>query len=264
MMDAEFLGVLFENWLGSFLLVVARMTGFVTQAPILSEQTIAVPAKAGIIFLFALLGNFFTDALSAEQLESLNYLTSLLLNLLIGFLIGFIANLFISITEVAGEILDVQLGLNSSVIMVGGIQSTVFSRTLRNLGLLVFLYLGGMEMTLYSLAESFRTFPLSEVNLGSLDFRLENVIDLTKDVMMLGILTASPILVIIVFQDLVLGLMSRAAQQINPFQLSFSLKPLVGMLVLVFCLPFIYEKMIWLLEHSTPALFWNPPSLGYN
>jgi flagellar biosynthetic protein FliR len=62
--------------------------------------------------------------------------------------------------------------------------------------------------------------------------------------MILGVITASPIMVVLIFVDVVLGLMSRSAQNINPFQLSFAIKPVIGCLILLFILPYFQRRLV--------------------
>lgn len=233
--------IVLDQWLINFLLIAARMTGFVVRAPVFSEPNIPALAKVAVIFLFSIFCSTFVNI--ANISGEYHTLFLLITNFAVGYLIGFIANLAINIAQVAGEIVDIQTGLNSAAVMEGGVQATVFSKVFKSLALLLFLYFGGLEITIQSAKLSFSLFPLDATNFTLLGFTLDNFIKMTKDVIILGVTTASPILVVIVFTDIVLGLMSRAAQQINPFQLSFSLKPIIGMMILLLSLPLIQAKL---------------------
>lgn len=233
--------VILDQWLINFLLIIARVAGFVVRAPLFSEPNIPALAKAAIIILFSILCSSLINVTNISS--EYHTLFLLITNFAVGYLIGFIANLAVNIAQVAGEVIDIQTGLNSAAVMEGGVQATVFSRVLKHLALLLFAYFGGLEIAIQSVKLSFSLFPLDATNFTLLGFTLDNFIKMTRDVLMLGVTTASPVLVVIVFTDIVLGLMSRAAQQINPFQLSFSLKPIIGMLIVMLCIPLIQAKI---------------------
>jgi len=47
--------------------------------------------------------------------------------------------------------------------------------------------------------------------------------------------------------DIVLSVISRAAPKIRPSDLSFTLKPLAGLLIIMFIIPLLREKIIQIL-----------------
>ena len=250
MQPAE-LKLIFDAWFGSFFLIFCRILGFTTSAPVLSSSHVPVLVRISFVFLFSVLSKTFVRDTNLDFTQY-NFFFCLVLNLVFGWFIGFVANLVISIVEVAGEVVDNQAGLNSAVIMGDNRQETLIKKALVNFGTMVFLYYGGFQISLYSVKLSFAIFPLKATDFSLIGMNLLDVIELTKDVLVLGVTTASPVLVTIIFQDIILGLISRATQQkINAFQLSFSLKPLVGILILMFTLPLINTKLIKVYERGS-------------
>lgn len=241
---------LINEYLEVFMLIFARMTGFVMRAPVFSDVQLTALAKTAIIFALSLLGTSFVPHISSYHM-GVHFLVGLIFNIGIGYLIGYIASLSVYTMQVAGEIIDIQTGLNSSVVFSGGVQATVFSQTMRFLALLVFLYFGGVEIVLLSLKYSFKILPVNITNIWALGFDLGSFIDMSKRVIIMGIIISSPILVTIVFTDIILAMMSRAAQQINPFQLSYAIKPILGMFILILCLPLIQNRMIAIFEQDS-------------
>lgn len=239
-----------QQWLITFFLVLARVAGFVVRAPLFSDPFIPHLAKSGVIMGFTILLMPVVPVIEVSFSEY-NFIIGLTINFVLGYFIGFIADLVTHVAEVAGEVIDVQSGLSSAVIVTGGVNATVFNNTLRLLTLIIILYAGGMEMAILSFKFSFTLFPLLETDLNKVGVSLDSLINFTRDVLILGVTTASPVLVIIVFTDIILGLMSRAAQQINPFQLSFSIKPIISLIVVMFSLPLIQGKIMRVMEKGT-------------
>ena len=249
-MEAESLDFLFKTWAWSFMLILARMIGFINTAPVVSSTHIPQLVKIALAFLLAVL-NFSLIKSGALPPTEINYIFMIILNLVFGVLIGFIASLVISTIEVAGEVIDSQAGLNSAVIMGAGEQTTILKKSLKEIAILIFLYYGGLEFTLIAIKQSFELVPINSVNFSLVGLEMADIIKFTRDVIILGVTIASPVLAVIVFQDIVLGIMSRAAQQINPFQLSFALKPIVGVLILMFVLPLMVDNISRLAERGS-------------
>jgi flagellar biosynthesis protein FliR len=60
----------------------------------------------------------------------------------------------------------------------------------------------------------------------------------------LALLLAGPVLLVLFVVDISLGMLNRAAPQLNVFQLALAIKPLVGLVVLAFALPMIVEHAL--------------------
>ncbi|MDX1920571.1 MAG: flagellar biosynthetic protein FliR [Candidatus Caenarcaniphilales bacterium] len=244
MLQPEDVKFLFDSWLASFILVFARVLGFVHIGPAISQTSIPMLVRIGFAFLLTIVISSVVPA-APKDMNSYNYALSIVLNLLAGMFVGYLTRLVLDIVQVAGEVMDNQLGLNSVSLFDPTLgQTTTLSLFFRTFAVVLFLYCGGMEMTLISFLKSFEVFPLTAFDFTTFQINMPQVLQMTGQVVTLGIIASSPIIVVILFMDVVLGLMSRAASQINPFSLSFSLKPVVGALVLVLIFPFLKAKII--------------------
>jgi flagellar biosynthesis protein FliR len=243
-MDSVQINFFLDHWLSSFMLVLARVLGFANIGPVLSQTNIPVTVRVGISFMLTIIISSLVPAAPPER-DQYNYFVSIATNLAVGLLIGFVTRFVLDIVQAAGEIMDNILGLNSLAIFDPTLgQVTVLSTFFRTFGLVLFLYVGGIEMTLITLVKSFKVFPLTATQFIALNMSMEQIVKLSGNVLILGIIGASPILVVLVFVDIVLGLMSRAAQQINPFSLSFSLKPIIGMVLILLTVPFFQKRLV--------------------
>ena len=70
---------------------------------------------------------------------------------------------------------------------------------------------------------------------------MEYLIKLTSNVLFVGLQIASPVLLATLGQDLILGIISKTAPQVNVFQLSFLFKPVLGAAILVWIMPIIFN-----------------------
>jgi flagellar biosynthesis protein FliR len=235
---------LFDAWMASYLLILTRVFGFIAIGPGLSQSRIPLLVRVGLAMLLTITISSVVPA-APKNLNTYNYFLSLFMNLLAGMFIGYMTRLVLDIIQVAGEIIDNQLGLNSMTLFDPTMgQNSTMALFFRTFGTVLFMYCGGLELTLLTFVKSFELFPIVAVDFAKFQINMPQVIELTRQVTTIGIIASSPIIIVILFMDIVLALMSRAAQQINPFSLSFSLKPLVGGLVLVLIFPFLKARII--------------------
>ena len=89
-----------------------------------------------------------------------------------------------------------------------------------------------------ALIRSFTLFPVYAVMIP-----LEKIINLdylvltTSNVLYMGLQIASPVLLATLGQDIILGVISKTAPQVNVFQLSFLFKPVLGAAIMIWILP---------------------------
>ena len=60
---------------------------------------------------------------------------------------------------------------------------------------------------------------------------------MSSNVLYIGLQIASPVLLATLGQDIILGVISKTAPQVNVFQLSFLFKPVFGAAIMVWILP---------------------------
>ena len=247
-MNPEGLDFLLNSWLSSFILVLARVLGFMQIGPVVSESRIPVLVRLGFAFILTIIISPLIKA-APKDYHQYNYFLNLAINLLVGILIGFLVRLVLDIAYTAGEIMDNELGISSASLLdpVTREPTPILSQFFRNFATVLFLNVGGFELTIIALIKSFKLFPLTSLAFGNLGFTLDQVVHLTGQVLIIGIIGASPVLVVLIFMDIVLSVISRAAPKIRPSDLSFTLKPLAGLLIIMFIIPLLREKIIQIL-----------------
>ena len=91
----------------------------------------------------------------------------------------------------------------------------------------------------------FEVFPLYGTSIPLKEIvNLDYMIFLTGNVLFIGLQLAAPVVITTLCQDLILGIISKVAPQINVFQLSFLFKPLVGTLIMLIILPLLSNAII--------------------
>ena len=230
--------------LGAGLVIFARTLGFIRFSPVFSRSEVTGLVKLSMALILTIILTSILRPPLPETGVSLTY--SLILNFAAGALLGFIANCILQAIEAAGDMINMQMGLSSAMVLDPSTSSqvSIVGKFFTLLAIILFIHVGGVYWLINGLIKSFEIFPVYAVN-----FPLEQLINqkflivLTSNVLYIGLQIASPVLLATLGQDIILGIISKTAPQINVFQLSFLFKPLLGATIMIFILPMIVETI---------------------
>lgn len=220
-------------------LVFARMIGFFRFCPIFNRKDIPSLVK---IPLALIVTSFILPFLSPEKVfaECDSFALSLLLNVVVGAIIGYMAQLITIAIDSGAEMINMQMGLSSATALdpTTSSQVSILTKMISLMGILIFINLGGVYWLFKALLRSFEIFPLysAHVPLAQL-VKMDLLIKMSSNTLYMGLQIASPVLMATLAQDIILGVISRTAPQVNVFQLSFLFKPVLGAAIMVWILP---------------------------
>lgn len=237
-----------QNWL-VILLIFTRMTAFFASAPFFSIRGGPPLAKGALGLLVAVL-LFPVVGKSPLNLEGGLLAFSLLIiqEILVGLFLGYVTSLAFSAIRMAGQLIDLQIGLVMAGIFdpQSGEQSTTIGKFLYTLGVLLFLLMDFHHKLLQALAKSFQLIPLGGFQFEeNLAFQLIQVFSGT---MLLGLKIAAPVLAVLIIIDLSLGLVARTVPQLNIFMFGFPLKIGLGILVLSLIAPLLASAFAYVFQ----------------
>ena len=229
---------LISNQLGFFLLVFTRISGIFTAAPIFGSRNFPVYAKAGLALLISYI--VFPLVYSAKAVipdQMLAYAFMVLSELLIGLLIGYISTFVFSAVQMAGQLLDMQIGFGIVNVIDPqfGQQIPLVGNFKYILALLVFLASNGHHVLLSALFDSFKMIPVTGVALNT------HIVELVVDMMFTLFITALkislPILSALLLTDMALGILAKTMPQMNIFIVGIPGKIIIGLFVLALAMP---------------------------
>ena len=228
----------FGKYFSAGFIVFARLLGFIRFAPVFNRKEINTTVKLSLAFMLTVM---ITPLVNPGMPPSgVSPLLLILLNFAVGAIIGYIAQLIILAIEAGGDMINTQMGLSSAMVMdpTTNSQTSILSRMITLLAICIFINLGGLYWLFNALLRSFEIFPVYAVHIP-----LEKIINLdylvktTSNVLYMGLQIASPVLLATLGQDIILGVISKTAPQVNVFQLSFLFKPVFGAAILIWILP---------------------------
>lgn len=228
----------FDAALATGLIIFARILGFMTIAPVFSRKEIPAIIKVGFAFLvtISLVGILHPPSVPKDN----SIMLSILLNIAVGAMIGYMARLILVAIEAGADMINMQMGLSSATVLDPTTQSqiSILEKLFGIMAILIFIQLGGIYWLFQAFMRSFEIFPIFATSIPLAKIvNMDYLIEMTSNVLYVGLQIASPILLATLGQDIILGIISKTAPQVNVFQLSFLFKPVLGAAIMVWILP---------------------------
>lgn len=221
--------------------VFARIIGFFRFAPVFNRKEIPGMVKLALALMFTvILICLIQPPVEVVKNAKDSMLLSIILNFAVGAIIGYMAQLILIAIDAGADMINMQMGLSSAMVLdpTTSSQVSILTKLFSLLGLLIFIELGGVYWLIKALIRSFEIFPLFATTLPLAKLvNFDYLIQMTSNVLYMGLQIASPVLLATLGQDIILGVISKTAPQVNVFQLSFLFKPVFGAAILVWIMP---------------------------
>lgn len=222
-----------------FLMILARMTGFVLFNPLLGRQSLPGVVKSGFILLLSFTVFFSTEQEMALPGSILELAVHLILEMGMGYLVGLVVNLFFYIPTLGGEIIDIQMGMSMGRTYDPTSQSstTVTASLLSALMMLLFFAANGHYTLLRIMLSSGRMVPFGQAAFGQELYWA--VAELFVECTVMAIKLCMPVLAAELLGQVGMGILMKVIPQINVFAINIELKVIIGLgLVLALIAPF--------------------------
>ena len=228
--------------LATFFLVFCRISSFMVISPGFSLKQAPNLLKGLLSLSFSV--TVFSSLQKIVVFQNL-FIISLqsFKEILVGMALGFIVQLVFSAIEMAGQIIDFQVGFSmGSVYDPGvGIQGSNYGRLYYWLALAVFFFTDMHHLVIDNLIQSFSIIPITEMSMHG--NTVEGMMILFVEVFKISILLAAPVVLVALVTDCVLGIISRSVPQINVLMLGMPMKILISFFFVLLFMPNLIESI---------------------
>ncbi|PRD65311.1 flagellar biosynthetic protein FliR [Malikia granosa] len=232
------------GWVSAFLWPLTRILGVIASAPLLSHKSIPIRVKLGLGLLLAMIVAPTLPPFPEQDPLSWAGLLILAQQMLIGLALGFMLRIIFTGVELAGEMIGMTMGLGFATFFDPGSQgrSSVISQFLSLLLLLVFIGSDLHLLLLEALVESFTLLPVTTepVQRGG----LQQIAYWGARIFGLGLQLAMPAITALLITNMALGVLTRAAPQLNLFGIGFPITMTVGFVMIMLSLPYWSQPML--------------------
>ena len=230
------------NEIATFLLVLCRVGGIFTAAPVFGNVNVAPMVRVGIAcslaFVFLPLAHY-----DVSQLALLPFAVALVKEALIGIIMGFLASLVFAAIQMAGAFVDLQVGFGFANVVDPMIKerNAVIGQLQNLAATLLFLSVNGHHIMLRGLAESFAVVPLGKMTLSA--SITGGMADAFAGIFVAALKIGAPVVGAIFLTDVSLGILARTVPQLNVFVVGFPVKLTVGLLAVLAVTPVAFTVM---------------------
>lgn len=228
-----------------------RILAVFSSAPIFSSRSVPVRTRVGLAFIVAVCAQAGLPPQPLIGLTDPMAFQVVLQQVVLGISIGLAVRIVFASVELAGELIGLQMGLNFAGFFDPSTnsQTSTVGRFFGNITMLLFVVLGGHLMLLQVVVASFETFPVGGNAFESINrLRLH---ELGAVMFRYGLWIALPMIGMLLFINIVLGIVSRVAPQMNAFAIGFPLTLSAGLLGIAFTLPMLDTPVIALMRLAT-------------
>ena len=180
-----------------------------------------------------------SDQQPAQPSGLAEFMVLMLLEIFIGFLLGMAVNFFLYIPQLAGSMIDTQMGMTMNQMYDAGSAAnmSVTGQILNVLMLLLFFAGGGHLTLLRMFITSEQIVPFGQVAVGLPAYQL--LLELFVECTVLSVKLCMPVLAAELIAQVGMGVLMKVIPQINVFAINIELKVIVGLaLVLMLTVPF--------------------------
>lgn len=245
------------SWLSPILWPFLRVLAMFSVAPVFSQRSIPARTKIGLAFLIALCAQPVLGNQPVISINSSEALGTLVQQIGVGIAIGFAVRLVFAAIEMAGELVGLQMGLNFASFFdpVSNAQLSAVARFLVQISTLLFIVINGHLLVLMAVLKSYEAFPVDGHFLQSI--QQMKLHEMGTAVFSSAFWIALPMVVMLLFVNLVLGIISRVAPQMNIYAVGFPVTLTMGLTGLVATLPLLEQPLLALLQRGL-SLFGMP------
>lgn len=238
-------------YLTGFLLAIVRTSAWLVLVPPFNTRAIPAMVKIGVAAAIALpVAGGMGDA--APVLEAGPLLAAVVLQVVIGLSLGFTVFLLFSAVQAAGELIDLFGGFTVAPAFdpLSNSQSSTFGRFYQLLATTLLFVINGHVLLIRGFMRSFDAVSVTGPTLEDFSSNLLNTIGLF---FIAAIEIAAPLLAALFLAEVGLGLLARAAPQMNVFMIGFPIKILVTLLLGGLALPLLPGSITSLLGQALRA-----------
>src|SRR4051794_18087113 len=205
-----------------FVLAMVRASAWIAVSPPFNSRMIPAKVKMGVA---ASLSFAVAPKLAAQPFptDTPGMIGAIVMQVFAGLALGFVALVLFTAVQTAGELLDLFGGFTVSPSMdpLGNAQSTTFGRFYNLLATVLLFVINGHIMLVRGFWKSFDAVGTGAIHMDKLSELLLRDVGIF---FMAAIEIAGPLLAALFLAEIGLGLLARAAPQLNVFALSFPVK----------------------------------------
>lgn len=243
-----------DAWIVAYLFPLARILALLAVAPFFSNA--ALPRRIRLLVGLAIAVAIVPALPPMPKVASGSGEAVWILaqQMLVGFAMGFSMRLVFAGVDMAGNLIAAQMGLGftTSYDPMSTAQTAVISEFLSLLAVMVFLSINGHLFYFATLVQSFSAIPVGAASLSPNAWM--NLVLMGSKIFYIGVLLSLPAVIALLITNLALGILNRAAPQLNLFAIGFPITLSIGFIALAVSLNYLATPLQAFMEKGLEAM----------
>jgi flagellar biosynthetic protein FliR len=219
------------------LMIFMRMSGCILFNPILGRKNLPTIFQIGLTLMLTL---FTYPLVPTQALEIPNFFIFFIValkELMVGFIIGFVIMMFMSLIQISGEMMDMQLGISMSRVYdpSSNISMPLSASYVNVMFILIFFCANGHLTLIQIFTKLCQVVPYGEQFPHFTVF--QDIVGMFSLVLIYAVKISLPVLAAEFITEIAVGLVMRAVPQIDVFTVSIQLKVIIGFAVILILVP---------------------------
>ncbi|HOQ11647.1 MAG: Flagellar biosynthetic protein FliR [Spirochaetes bacterium ADurb.Bin218] len=241
----------------AFLLVLIRINAMMMVAPFFSSGVIPLRLKAMLSFLITLVVFPVLSATTVKVPGTMGlYYLLVLQEVAIGIFIGFLVSIIFSAFQLSGQYYAAQIGfgINEVYDPLAQVSVPLLGQMKNFIGILVFLFINGHHFLIEAICRSFELAPFFGVSKAATGGFLKYIVYAFSGMFIVALKIALPIVAVSFLISVSMGVLAKAAPQMNIMMLGFPFQIFGAFLLLIITTPMVIKIMQVAIERSIKFL----------
>ncbi|MBV8259161.1 MAG: flagellar biosynthetic protein FliR [Actinobacteria bacterium] len=227
----------------SFVLVASRIGGMFAFAPIFSSPVIPARVRSVILLALALAISPVASAHAHLPTGAAAIAAAVVKEVLVGLVLAFGVGVLMAAVNAGAALLDAMVGFSFAQIVdpFTQVQAAAFGQLYAMFATLVLLLTGGDQLIIEGFASSYRIIPIDAY--PHLSTLTGMAVHGFANLFVIALEIVAPVVIALLVTDAGLGLIARAAPQMNVFMVGLPAKILVAFGMVMASLPFVANQL---------------------
>ncbi len=237
-----------------FFLLFARIFALLSVAPLTSSQALPTAARAGLALLTAVTIFPWAQAQGGWVIPDNGWVYAALIGgeVLLGLFQGFVMLMVFSVFQMSGQLFSTPMGFGASEVFdpMSQIELPLIGQFFNLAATMVFLSVQGLQKLFFTgVFQSFQALKASDflTNPGDVS---KSLLTAFADLFQRSLIISLPILGVLLLVSVTMGLLGKAAPQMNLMMVGFPISITVGFIIIILVLPFLTHAFGVVIDRS--------------
>ena len=233
----EFTEAQISQWLADFFWPLTRIAAMLMAAPIFSIRQVPIRFRMLMAVLITLLVQPVLPSTPVIPVFSIDAVLVLVQQIGIGMLLGFLMQMSFNALIFGGQVMAYSMGLGFANMMdpANGVQVPVVAQFWLILAMLSFVMMNGHLVLIAAVVDTFTVLPVATDGLTRAG--IWGLLGWASRMFAAGLLMAMPVIVALLLINIGMGVVARAAPQLNIFAVGFPITLMMGFFLIWVTLP---------------------------